>query len=77
VSSKKYNISASVPEEILRMLENTAVEKNTSIENVINDALNAYFFLGLNRPPKTDIDMMERLVVFLFELLKASCGGGK
>ena len=77
MSTKKYNVSASVSEETLRMLENTAVEKGTSIEDVINDALNAYFFLGLNRPPKTDVDMTERLVVFLLELLKASCGDRK
>ena len=77
MSTKKYNVSASVSEEMLRMLENTAVEKSTSIEDVINDALNAYFFLGLNRPPKTDIDMTERIVVFLLELLKASCGDRK
>jgi len=77
VSMKKYNVSASVSEETLRMLENTAVEKGTSIEDVINDALNAYFFLGLNRPPKTDVDMTERLVVFLLELLKATCGDRK
>jgi hypothetical protein len=62
---------------MLKTLENAAVEKGTSIEDVINDALSAYFFLGLNRPPKTDVDMTERLVVFLFELLKASCEGKK
>ena len=77
MSTKKYSVSASVSEEMLKMLESTAVEKGKSIEDVINDALNAYFFIGLNRPPKTDVDMMERLVVFLFELLKASCGKGK
>jgi hypothetical protein len=77
VSTKKYSVSASVSEEMLKMLESTAVEKGTSIEDVINDALNAYFFLGLNRPPKTDVDMTERLVVFLFELLKATCGDRK
>ena len=77
MSTKKYNVSASVSEEILRMLENTAVEKGTSIEDVINDALNAYFFFGLNRPPKTDVDTTERLVVFLLELLKATCGDRK
>jgi len=77
VSTKKYSVSASVSEEMLKMLESTAVEKGKSIEDVINDALNAYFFIGLNRPPKTDVDMAERLVVFLFELLKASCGERK
>ena len=77
MSTKRYSVSASVSEEMLKMLEETAVEKGTSIDDVINDALSAYFFIGLNRPPKTDVDMMERLVVFLFELLKASCKGEK
>ena len=77
MSTKKYSVSASVSEEMLKMLENAAVEKGTSIEDVINDALNSYFFLGLNRPPKTDVDMTERIVVFLFELLKATCGDRK
>jgi hypothetical protein len=77
VSTKKYSVSASVTEEMLKMLVETAAEKGTSIEDVINDALSAYFFLGLNRPPKTDIDMTERMVMFLFELLKASCEGKK
>ena len=77
MSTKKYNISVLVSEEMLKMLESTAVEKGTSTDNVINDALNAYFFLGLNRPPKTDVDMTERLVVFLLELLKATCGDRK
>jgi hypothetical protein len=77
VSTKKYNISVLVSEEMLKMLENAAIEKGTSTDGIINDALNAYFYLGLNRPPKTDVDMTERMVVFLFELLKATCGDRK
>jgi len=47
------------------------------VSDVIRDAINAYFFVGFNDPPKADIDMVERLVVFLFELLKATCGDRK
>ena len=72
-----HHACVQVQEDIWQALKETADRKGVSVSDVIRDAINAYLFVGFNDPPKADIDMVERLVVFLFELLKATCGGRK
>jgi predicted transcriptional regulator len=77
VSEERHMTCVKLPEETRQALKETADRKGVSVSDVIRDAINAYLFVGFNDPPKADIDMVERLVVFLFELLKATCGGRK
>ena len=77
MSEEKHTTCVQLPEAIWQRLKETADRKGVSISDVIRDAVNTYLFIGFDNPPKTDIDMTERLVVFLFELLKATCGGRK
>ena len=72
-----HHACVQVQEDVWQRLKETADRKGVSISDVIRDAIDTYLFIGFDNPPKTDIDMTERLVVFLFELLKATCGGRK
>ena len=72
-----HHACVQVQEDVWQALKETADRKGVSISDVVRDAINAYLFIGFNDPPKADIDMVERLVVFLFELLKATCGERK
>ena len=72
-----HHACVQVQEDVWQALKETADRKGVSVSDVIRDAINAYLFVGFNDPPKADIDMVERLVVFLFELLKATCGDRK
>ena len=72
-----HHACVQVQEDVWQALKETADRKGVSVSDVIRDAINAYFFVGFNDPPKADIDMIERLVVFLFELLKATYGERK
>ena len=72
-----HHACVQVQEDVWQALKETADRKGVSVSDVIRDAINAYLFVGFNDPPKADIDMVERLVVFLFELLKATCGERK
>ena len=77
MSEEKHTTCVQVQEDVWQARKETADRKGVSVSDVIRDAINAYFFVGFNDPPKADIDMVERLVVFLFELLKATCGDRK
>ena len=72
-----HHACVQVQEDVWQALKETADRKGVSISDVVRDAINAYLFIGFNDPPKADIDMVERLVVFLFELLKATYGERK
>jgi len=77
VNKTWHHACVQVQEDVWQALKETADRKGVSVSDVIRDAINAYLFVGFNDPPKADIDMVERLVVFLFELLKATCGERK
>lgn len=77
MNEERHTTCVQLEEDTWQRLKETAERKGVSISDVVRDAINAYFFIGFNSPPKTDIDMTERLVVFLFELLKATCGDRK
>jgi hypothetical protein len=77
VNKTWHHACVQVQEDVWQALKETADRKGVSVSDVIRDAINAYLFIGFNDPPKADIDMVERLVVFLFELLKATCGERK
>jgi len=77
VNKTWHHACVQVQEDVWQALKETADRKGVSISDVVRDAINAYLFIGFNDPPKADIDMVERLVVFLFELLKATYGDRK
>jgi hypothetical protein len=77
VNKSWHHACVQVQEDVWQALKETADRKGVSVSDVIRDAISAYFFVGFNDPPKADIDMVERLVVFLFELLKATYGERK
>jgi len=77
VNKTWHHACVQVQEDVWQALKETADRKGVSISDVVRDAINAYLFIGFNDPPKADIDMVERLVVFLFELLKATYGERK
>jgi predicted DNA-binding ribbon-helix-helix protein len=77
VSEEKHTTCVQLPEAVWQRLKETADRKGVSISDVIRSAVDTYLFIGFDSPPKTDIDMTERLVVFLFEMLKAAYGDRK
>jgi len=77
VSEEKHMVCTIMPKELYEGLAKAAQRKGTYLSDVVREAVRAYLFLGLDNPPKADIDMTERMVVFLFELLKATYGDRK
>jgi len=47
------------------------------VSDVIRSIIDLYIFIVKVASPETDIDMLERMVIMAFEIVKASCGGRK
>jgi len=43
----------------------------------LRSIIDLYIFIVKVASPETDIDMLERMVIMAFEIVKASCGGRK
>ena len=77
MNGEKHTACVQLPEEVWQRLKETADRKGITISDVIRNAVNTYLFIGFDNPPKVDIDMTERLIIFLFEMLKATYGDRK
>jgi len=77
VSEERHMVCTVMPKELYEGLARAAQRKGTNLSAVVREAVRAYLFLGLDSPPKVDVDMTERMVIFLFELLKATYGDRK
>jgi len=43
----------------------------------LRNIIDIYIFIVKAASPETDIDMLERMVIVAFEMVKVSCGGRK
>jgi len=77
VSEEKHTVCVQLSEATWQTLKDIADKEGTSIADVLRNIIDIYIFIVKAASPETDIDMVERLVVFLFELLKATYGEKK
>jgi predicted DNA-binding ribbon-helix-helix protein len=77
VSEEKHTTCVQLPEAVWQSLKDIADKKGTSIADVLRSIIDLYLFIVKAAPSNADIDMLERMVIMAFEIVKASCGGRK
>jgi len=77
VSEEKHTTCVQLPEATWQALKDIADRKGTSMADVLRSIIDLYIFIVRATPSKTDIDMLERMVIMAFEMVKASCGDRK
>jgi hypothetical protein len=77
VSEEKHTTCVQLSEATWQTLKDIADRKGVTVSDVIRNIIDIYIFIAKVTPPKTDIDMLERMVILAFEMVKASCGGRK
>jgi len=77
VSEEKHTTCVQLPESVWQTLKDIADKEGTSIADVLRNIIDIYIFIVKAASPETDIDMLERMVIVAFEMVKVSCGGRK
>jgi len=77
VSEEKHTTCVQLPEATWQSLKEIADRKGVTVSDVIRSVIDTYIFIAKVTPPRTDIDMLERMVIMAFEIVKASCGDRK
>jgi len=77
VSEEKHTTCVQLPEATWQALKDIADKKGTSMADVLRSIIDLYTFIVKVAPSNTDIDMLERMVIMAFEIVKASCGDRK
>jgi len=77
VSEEKHTTCVQLPETTWQALKEIADRKGITVSDVLRDIIGIYIYILQTTPPKTDIDMLERMVIVAFEMVKASCGDRK
>ncbi len=77
MSEEKHTTCVQLPEATWQALKDIADRKGTSIADVLRSIIDLYIFIAKATPSKTDIDMLERMVILAFEMVKASYGDRK
>jgi len=77
VSDERHMTCVQLPEETRQALKEIADRKGVTVSDILRSIIDIYIFIVKVTPPKTDIDMLERMVIMAFEIVKASCGGRK
>jgi len=77
VSEERHMTCVQLPEETRQALKEIADRKGVTVSDILRSIIDTYIFIVKVTPPKTDIDMLERMVIMAFEIVKASCGGRK
>jgi predicted DNA-binding ribbon-helix-helix protein len=77
VSEEKHTTCVQLPEPTWQALKDIADRKGTSIADILRSIIDLYIFIVKATPSKTDIDMLERMTIVAFEMVKASCGDRK
>jgi len=77
VSEEKHTTCVQLPESVWQTLKDIADKEGTSIADVLRNIIDIYIFIVKAASPETDIDMLERMVIVAFEMVKASCGDRK
>jgi len=72
VSEEKHTTCVQLPESVWQTLKDIADKEGTSIADVLRNIIDIYIFIAKAASPKTDIDMLERMVIIAFEMVKAS-----
>jgi len=77
VSEEKHTTCVQLPESVWQALKEIADRKGITVSDVIRSVIDTHIFIAKVASPETDIDMLERMVIMAFEIVKASCGGRK
>jgi len=77
VSEEKHTTCVQLPESVWQTLKDIADKEGTSIADVLRNIIDIYIFIVKAASPEMDIDMLERMVIVAFEMVKVSCGGRK
>jgi len=77
MSEEKHTTCVQLPESVWQTLKDIADRKGVTVSDVIRSVIDTHIFIAKVTPPKTDIDMLERMVILAFEMVKASCGDRK
>ena len=77
MSEEKHTTCVQLPEATWQALKDIADKKGTSMADVLRSIIDLYTFIVKVAPSNTDIDMLERMVIMAFEIVKASCGDRK
>jgi len=72
VSEEKHTTCVQLPESVWQTLKDIADKEGTSIADVLRNIIDIYIFIVKAASPETDIDMLERMVILAFEMVKAS-----
>jgi len=72
VSEEKHTTCVQLPEATWQSLKEIADKKGITVSDVIRSVIDTYIFIAKVTPPRTDIDMLERMVIVAFEMVKAS-----
>jgi predicted DNA-binding ribbon-helix-helix protein len=77
VSEEKHTTCVQLPEATWQTLKDIADRKGVTVSDALRSIIDTYIFIAKITPSKTDIDMLERMVILAFEMVKASCGDRK
>ena len=77
MSEEKHTTCVQLPESVWQVLKDIADKKGTSMADVLRSIIDLYIFIVKAAPSNADIDMLERMVIMAFEIVKASCGDRK
>jgi len=77
VSEEKHTTCVQLSESVWQTLKEIADRKGVTVSDVIRSVIDTYIFIAKVTPPRTDIDMLERMVIMAFEIVKASYGDRK
>jgi len=77
VSEEKHTTCVQLSESVWQALKEIADRKGVTVSDVIRSVIDTYIFIAKVTPPRTDIDMLERMVIMAFEIVKASYGDRK
>ena len=72
MSEEKHTTCVQLPEATWQSLKEIADKKGITVSDVIRSVIDTYIFIAKVTPPRTDIDMLERMVIVAFEMVKAS-----
>ncbi len=72
MNEEKHTTCVQLPEAVWQSLKEIADKKGTSMADVLRSIIDTYIFIAKVTPSKTDIDMLERMVILAFEMVKAS-----
>jgi hypothetical protein len=77
VNEERHMTCVQLPEETRQALKEIADRKGVTVSDVLRSMIDLYIFIAKATPSKTDIDMLERMVILAFEIVKASYGDRK